>query len=185
MVRESFYQDVLLQWIPQDSDGLLLHRCDATARMCLSAASKALRSSFGHWLVTQYADSISELEECGFLCCKLFLHHGGLDAKITMAKALPGFGGLLWREELSMYPLDIIAAAEKYEVNEVFYRLRSCSAACMVEKTDPCQRSLGRSSFQNFQKPWRHWKLCLLNGKQMLEGITPTGFEEQMSLRLT
>ena len=125
MVRESFYHDVLLQWIPQDSDGLLLNRCDKASRICLSAASRALRSSFGHWLVTQYADSISQLEECGFLYCKLFAHHGGLDAKITLAKAFPGFGfcGLLWRGELSMCPLDIIAAADKYEVKEVFYRL--------------------------------------------------------------
>lgn len=123
MVRESFYQDVLLQWIPQDSDGLLLNRCDVTARVCLSAGSKAMRSSFGHWLMTQYTDSISKLEECGFLCCKLFIHHGGLDAKITMAKALPGFGGLLWPKDLSMCPLDIIAAADTYEVKEVFYRL--------------------------------------------------------------
>ena len=125
MVRESFYHDVLLQWIPQDSDGLLLNRCDKASRICLSAASKALRSSFGHWLVTQYTDSISSLEECGFLCCKLFVHHGGLDTKITMAKALPGFGfgGLLWREDLSMYPLDIIAAADRYQINHVFYHL--------------------------------------------------------------
>ena len=76
MVRESFYHDVLLQWIPQDSDGLLLNRCDKASRICLSAASKALRSSFGHWLVTQYTDSISSLEECGFLCCKLFTMGG-------------------------------------------------------------------------------------------------------------
>ena len=125
MVRESFYHDVLLQWIPQDSDGLLLNRCDKASRICLSAASRALRSSFGHWLVTQYADSISQLEECGFLYCKLFAHHGGLDAKITLAKAFPGFGfcGLLWRGELSMCPLDIITGADKYEVKDLFYRL--------------------------------------------------------------
>eukprot|EP00435_Cladocopium_sp_Y103_P040948 s1631_g11.t1 len=123
MVRESFYHDVLLQWIPQDSDGLLLDCFEKASCICLSVASKALRSCFGHWLVTRYADSISQLEECGFLYCKLFVHHGGLENKITVAKALPGFGSLLWRENLIMSPLDIIAAADTYEVQDVFYRL--------------------------------------------------------------
>lgn len=112
MRKESFYHAVLLQWIPQDSDGLLLGRC-GSSRACLSGASKALRSS-GQWLVAQYPDLISELDGLGFLYCKLFLRHGGLDAKIAIS-ALQ-MRDSRWPQDLSMCPLDIIADTEGHRL---------------------------------------------------------------------
>lgn len=41
MVKDTLGHLILLQWIPQDSSGLLLGRCDETFRLSLSAASRA------------------------------------------------------------------------------------------------------------------------------------------------
>ena len=102
-------QEVLLQWIPQDNEGLLLGRCDQSSQVSLSSASKALRSSLGQWLVTCHANNVEFLEELGFLYCKLFIQHGGFDTQIwsSVMDDSPFLGRRDANHKGKRYPLDI------------------------------------------------------------------------------
>ena len=68
--------------------------------MYLSSASRSLRSSFGHWLVAEFSDRVSELEESDFFYCTLFAQHGGLDMPITIERS--------YRKDAKVLPLDVI-----------------------------------------------------------------------------
>ena len=52
----------------------------------MATASKALRSSFGQWLVARYANRLQELNDHGYLYAKLFAQFGGFDSNISSSQ---------------------------------------------------------------------------------------------------